>query len=725
MKKTELNEMSIEQYSIYEHIKSGKNVTVDACAGSGKSTTILSIAEKMPNHKFLQTTYNSMLRKEIKIKINELSIENLEVQTFHSLCVKYYSLSAHSDSGIRYVLYHNLPPQHKIPQIDILVIDEAQDMTFLYFQFMTKFIRDSEIKQIQLLILGDYMQGLYEFKGADTRFLTRADEIWSILPNLKTPFFEKCTLKMSYRVTQPMADFVNEIMLGETRLLACREGEPVYYIRNSRKNIEKIVIIEIMKIIDQGGKPSDIFVLGASVRGLNSNIRKMENILVENNIPCHVPMLENENINEKVIDGKVVFSTFHAVKGRQRKYVFVTNFDQSYMSFYGRDLDQSKCPNTLYVATTRATNTLYLMENDHYSTDRPLDFLKMGHFQMKSKPYVKFKGQPRSIFYEKTPDAESIAKTHIHDVTPTSLIHFIKESVIEEISPILDRIFTKISGEQDEFDIPVLVKTKHGFYEDVSDLNGIAIPCIYYDHLYRSFTSEKNNESTLEQTNILYETIKTSLFETKDHEHLFLKNLILPEKCENVSDYLFLANVFVAVQERLYFKLKQIHRDEYVWLSEEMVNKCLDRFNKTILSENSGSLPKIETQIIHPGMETENAALNEVLTPFFKERGDIFRFSARTDLITETCVWELKCTTKISIEHMLQTCIYAWIWKTIHPENEKEFKLLNIRTGEILKLKATDKELLEIMVLLLEGKYGKTDKKDDGDFVADCLAAFS
>jgi hypothetical protein len=124
-------------------------------------------------------------------------------------------------------------------------------------------------------------------------------------------------------------------------------------------------------------------------------------------------------------------------------------------------------------------------------------------------------------------------------------------------------------------------------------------------------------------------------------------------------------------------------------------------------------------------METENAALNEVLTPFFKERGDIFRFSARTDLITETCVWELKCTTKISIEHMLQTCIYAWIWKTIHPENEKEFKLLNIRTGEILKLKATDKELLEIMVLLLEGKYGKTDKKDDGDFVADCLAAFS
>jgi hypothetical protein len=47
----------------------------------------------------------------------------------------------------------------------------------------------------QLLILGDYMQGLYEFKGADIRFLTMGSEIWSVFERLKTiEFIRKKTI---------------------------------------------------------------------------------------------------------------------------------------------------------------------------------------------------------------------------------------------------------------------------------------------------------------------------------------------------------------------------------------------------------------------------------------------------------------------------------------------------------------------------------------------------
>ena len=38
-KKPILNEMSGEQRQVFENIKNGYNVIVDACAGSGKSTT--------------------------------------------------------------------------------------------------------------------------------------------------------------------------------------------------------------------------------------------------------------------------------------------------------------------------------------------------------------------------------------------------------------------------------------------------------------------------------------------------------------------------------------------------------------------------------------------------------------------------------------------------------------------------------------------------------------
>ena len=98
------------------------------------------------------------------------------------------------------------------------------DMTFLYFLFIVKYTMDMN-HPFQLIVLGDYMQGLYYFKGADTRFLTMAIEIWKHhRPNLKSPTFHNCFLKTSYRITNQMASFINEVMLAENRLLACREG---------------------------------------------------------------------------------------------------------------------------------------------------------------------------------------------------------------------------------------------------------------------------------------------------------------------------------------------------------------------------------------------------------------------------------------------------------------------------------------------------------------------
>ena len=227
-----MNEASEEQAIIINHIKNGKNVVVDACAGSGKSTTILSCAKMMPDKRFLQITYNSMLRMEIKEKVESLGLKNIVVHTYHSLAVAKYSKNAFTDTGLRQILYQNMTPISPIKSQDVIVLDEAQDMTFLYFQFVIKYCKDMGTT-FQLLILGDYMQGLYEFKGADIRFLTMASKIWSNFERLNTVEFMKCTLKTSYRITRSMADFVNKVMLDENRIEACKDGRPVLYIRNS------------------------------------------------------------------------------------------------------------------------------------------------------------------------------------------------------------------------------------------------------------------------------------------------------------------------------------------------------------------------------------------------------------------------------------------------------------------------------------------------------------
>jgi hypothetical protein len=132
-------------------------------------------------------------------------------------------------------------------------------MTILYFRFLKKFCLDHG-GQIQILILGDRMQGLYEFKGSDSRFLTCADILWDKYPLLKSPVWHKCSLKTSYRITNQMGKFVNTIMLGEDRLHTCRDGEPVVYLRRNPRDAEKYFIYKICTLITEGNSPSDFFV---------------------------------------------------------------------------------------------------------------------------------------------------------------------------------------------------------------------------------------------------------------------------------------------------------------------------------------------------------------------------------------------------------------------------------------------------------------------------------
>jgi hypothetical protein len=648
---------SDEQQTIIDHLKQNKNVVVDAVAGSGKSTTILFLAEQMKDKQILQITYNSALRLEVKHKLKECNCENVKVHTFHSLAVRHYMPTAHTDTELRNIMRNETEPLTALPFYDIVVLDEVQDMTKLYCVFVQKFIRDmlnTNEGEIQLLILGDYMQGLYEFKGSDVRYLTFAEKIWRKFPRLKTQEFVSCSLKMSYRLTNPMASFVNEVMLGENRLLACREGTQVVYIRDSKYTLYGVILKIITDLLNAGNRPDDFFFLGPSMK---STIRKLENALVEREIPCFVPGFDKEKIDDRVINGKIVFSSFHSVKGRQRKFVFVTGFDDSYFEIFGKDLEKNKCPNTLYVGCTRATEKMFIIETDGHPDNRPLHFLKMNHPQMKRQPYIEFKGSMQMVQCQGngrplTTQEEAAKKNNIklHYITPTNLIKFLDDSVLEEFVAEMDSMFEKISTEEDEtdLDIPVVIETERGFCEDVSDLNGIAIPCMFTDAIMKE--------------NSLYKIVESSMKELKSGDHKYLREIFnyAPKEMKSVEDYLYLANIFTALQEKLYFKLNQIERNEYSWLSKEMVAQCLYRFQKVVLCEQTK--PEVEVTIINPMMTEENKRINALLQPFFPK--DNFLFTARMDMICDD-MWEFKCVSNITVEHFMQVMIYAWIWKAI------------------------------------------------------------
>jgi hypothetical protein len=64
--------------------------------------------------------------------------------------------------------------------------------------------------------------------------------------------------------------------------------------------------------------------------------------------------------------------------------------------------------------------------------------------------------------------------------------------------------------------------------------------------------------------------------------------------------------------------------------------------------------------------------------------------------------------------------VYAWLWQMIHPDSPREARLLNIRTGEQLRLVGSFDDLHFIVVELLKGKYETPAPKSDEEFEREC-----
>ena len=111
-----------------------------------------------------------------------------------------------------------------VPKLDILVLDEIQDMTPLFYKFINKFIKDQGAP-IQLLILGDRDQNINrDFKGSDYRFLTMAPKVF---PNFQ---FVRSDLSHSFRLTDNISSFINENLLGYDKIKTNKKGPTVKYL---------------------------------------------------------------------------------------------------------------------------------------------------------------------------------------------------------------------------------------------------------------------------------------------------------------------------------------------------------------------------------------------------------------------------------------------------------------------------------------------------------------
>lgn len=154
--------LSDEQQLFISEALIGKNILVDACIGSGKTTTIQQLCNIYPSDKkILYLTYNRLLRIDAKNKIHK---KNVIVTNYHGFAYMILKKIGKSSVGVPDLIQTFLHEVDAIPHYDVLIIDEYQDIE----QELAELL--NAIKAANLKTRLRFLQHMIVVKGWKERF---------------------------------------------------------------------------------------------------------------------------------------------------------------------------------------------------------------------------------------------------------------------------------------------------------------------------------------------------------------------------------------------------------------------------------------------------------------------------------------------------------------------------------------------------------------------------
>lgn len=662
----ELPPISEEQNEIILNLEKN-NVVVDSVAGSGKTTTNLYIAKKYDNKKILLLTYNKKLRLETKMKTTNLNITNLCVHTYHSFCGKYYKYPCKDDTQIQQIIKADEKYKKRI-RYDIIIIDEAQDMTLLYYELICKIYKDNK-KKCVFCVLGDKYQSIYSFNNADERYIIYAPEIF----NYNELEWKRNVLSYSFRMPERMADFVNNCVLGYSRIKASKQGgnRPKYVIcdvfENNINNYTPLIILRMY--LSSGYKPEEIIVLAYSLKSQQCPARIFENNIKQSGlqIPIYVPSSDEEQLDESIINNKLLFSTFHQAKGLERKIAIVFGFDNSYYKYYATTKKTDKCTNELYVALTRGSQELVLL---HHKKNDYLPFLKINLLVN----YTQVIGTM----------SKRLSRSRVLNTIDTQITQILKHLPQDIIDNCMNHLeIIKIRDAKEKIDICNKINNEE-LVESVSEINGIAIPA-YFELLKKKKMTILDycinpDRSKFQNSPAIYEfwRIKKDQLEMIDISNV------------NIEQLFYISTIYSSLRSLFLFKSFQINK--FDWMDKEVLDKCMERMNSLNISDNV----EFEVECLSGNPEElYNRKLCGVI-----------------DCIDCNNVYEFKCTNSLDKEHYLQLAIYMYIRDT-----SENYYLYNILTDQLDKIECSRDKLTNMISYLIYNKYIDTKYISDKDFL--------
>lgn len=488
-------DISEEQQEIIENLLNKQNCVVQAVAGAGKTTLVLELG-LISKAKILHLTYNRDLAEENNKKVEKLKLSGyINSCTLHAFATKIAGQNVNNDEKLK-----NLLSKEWIihDTYDYLVIDELQDFSLDMMLFIYKLYYNLPIKPT-ILAIGDKKQTIYAYKGSSSIYLKHFNVFFS----LKCKFFN---LKTSFRLPYTLTKELNNTFFKEELIKSFHpqktEQNNLLSIIPTGDDATKIMIEKVIgyikeKINNDGAKIDDFFIGVFSLK--NAFIKELELAFVNNFFNVYKPYEESDAIsNKKEIKGKIVISTIHQLKGRERKYVILPFFDvESYTGWLKTKEEifsiKTNIPNLHYVALTRATRQNFIIireRNDKKASSLLFPYINKQGF----KEWETYNNEFAKLLYETNISfkEDTLDLTYNLMLDPTTAAKHLEISTVNTISSLINQISTVRRISIDSLNIKDMI-----FFQGKTYQSGITLLNSFYltqEYIFSKFPKlfEKN-----------------------------------------------------------------------------------------------------------------------------------------------------------------------------------------------------------------------------------------
>lgn len=358
-----VNNLSTEQQELIRLAKQGRNVLVDACIGSGKTTTIQVLCNEFPYKKILYLTYNKLLKTDAQSKIKN---RNVHVQNYHGFA---YGALYHQGitCGVSELIQVFNREKPCIKNYDMLVLDEYQDLEQELAE-MLWYIKERN-PYMQIIAVGDMKQKIY-----NKTTLNVPNFINNFLGNYEMLSFTKC-----FRLSENIAAKLGRVW--EKKITGV----------NRNCEVQHMDIEQVEKFLSSQN-PSDILCLGARTGDMSKVLNYLEEHYKDkfNKKTVYASIKDEDRGTTQPSSQTAIFTTFDSSKGLERPICVVFDFTYDYWSLRsGKPLTDYKILRNIFcVAASRGKEKIIFVrtEDKEPLTEKDLS-TPFGEEKEFSKPF--------------------------------------------------------------------------------------------------------------------------------------------------------------------------------------------------------------------------------------------------------------------------------------------------------------------------------------------------